>query len=723
MNFHEVFSKQAFFEDFVTFDNFAGFIVVREHIDNIPNSERLEEEKTYKFYAFLLRLLRGEDSPVVPKLNQLIFINVTLFDLVLERLEYLRSSDNLVEYVHPSFIDEVLSTSEDELEELNATSFHADSLVGQFLRKFVIGFHLMTFDQMIKFRDAFYDYYDAVRNQMDTSDASLFGHLSTNQVAKFSESIIKKVGQLGSMCPAQYDHLIESLRTFQKTHPDLATPHFTSHLIAMRQRNFTQAEAELYKAFEMVISGPVKDSTLAAICDPKPSEAWTGMTLAAVDMHHRLGHEHQARSFQRQALNQALETNDTVCLRQAKAAHDVLNSLGEPFRYETADTSTKGHVSTDLLLTELRCKLLKLLGTGASPQRILLTFFNSAVATQSEVLAIVLLDVAFVFAFYGHSILATTLLQCVVMIDCLRPCSISDEVLAMAISQLARAFAVSGSPAQAVRMLEEGASTIGQFDELSIFERARVETQLEQALRIGSDLNYCSRLVSNLALFCPWESNLRRACVELKRGNQPLAFHLLQIIAGTAEGLRTSIDFSDTLCSGRRGGADAVDAEEVSSSLPLLSHLPPTGGVAALVRFEVRARIAMADAFACINVFHEAIDQLERACTLSRRYHMNLFTDIATVMLAAVSHLARASGIAAVADDNLVHSEVFTSLFHQAEPSVRMHLTNLKFWLSLVTDNCTSQESWKAHLRESAVFFANIGDRGSLQKTVDIFVS
>lgn len=68
---------------------------------------------------------------------------------------------------------------------------------------------------------------------------------------------------------------------------------------------------------------------------------------------------------------------------------------------------------------------------------------------------------------------------------------------------------LKGSPAVAVQILKSASETIGLFGELAYFERARVETQLEQSFRMGRNLEHCARLVDNLALFCPWEAYLR----------------------------------------------------------------------------------------------------------------------------------------------------------------------------------------------------------------------
>nr|CDS15759.1 expressed conserved protein [Echinococcus granulosus] len=725
MNFHEDFSRQRFFRDFVTFNNFIGFVVAREYLDNVTKLVYSDEEKIYNFYKFLLKLLQGDDAFIIPCLTDPSCMNEMLSHLVLERIEILRNINCVVEYVHRSYTKKAFPRDAEELGDLKSVAFHQDSLVGQFLRKFAVGFHLQSFEQVTKFCNSFYAYYDSVTTQEKLPSVNLFWHLSSSQVVTFSKEIIARAGRLGSLSSSEFDLLVKKLQSYQENYPDLATPRFASHAVAMRQRNLSQAETNLFKAFEMAVSWPPADTSSAVAPEPRPVDAWTRMTLGAADMHHRFGHSLQARSFLHQALAQALETNDVLSLRHVKAAHDVINPMGEPFRYETAE-QTDGLLPSDLLLTELCCKLFKLIGTSIIPQKVLLTYFNSVVAPQSDALAIVLLTLASIFSVYGYRqvfslILGTALLQCVIIIDCLSPCSISDSVLSTSISQLARALAAAGLPNQAVQIIKSATETIGRFEEFAHFERARVETQLEQALRTGTDLGHCGRLINDLALFCPWEANLRRANLELKRGNQSLAIDILQALADRAESLRTSIGVSgDDDLHPHILYSEASD-EEVGNSFKVLEP-PRAGGVAALVRFEVRTRIAMTEILAFNGIFLEALNQLERALLLSRQYHMRTFANICTIMMATISSLEEVPVKSSLVDGTSIF-ETFTDICHQAEPAVVMHLTNMKLWLSLLAGYLNVEVTWKNRLREGATFFANIGDKYSLQKIVDIFAA
>ncbi|KAM7540586.1 hypothetical protein Aperf_G00000030436 [Anoplocephala perfoliata] len=496
---------------------------------------------------------------------------------------------------------------------------------------------------------------------------------------------------------------------------------YASHLVAMRQGNLTKAETNLFKAFEMAIALPQSEPQ-DALSERKLIDGWTRMTLGAVDMHYKFGQIPQARSYLHQALAQALETNDALALRFAKMAHEVLNPLGEPFRFRTTSMKpSETTISSDLLLAELRCKLYKLIGSAANPKEVLLTHFNSEIAPKSEALSTVLLDLAFVFSYYGYSIMATTLLQCVIIMDSLCPCSVSDSVLSLSISQLARVFAVNGSPAIAVQILKSASETIGLFGELAIFERARVETQLEQSFRMGYNLDHCSRLVDNLALFCPWEAYLRRANLELKKGNQSLAVDILQALVERAEKLRATTGFEkeEITCTEKLfRQSDDIDVETLVRTL----EPPSSGGGGALVQFEVRARIAVSEVFACNSIFLEAVKQLETALELSRQYHLRMLANTCIIMISTITSFSEVAVENPLPEDTSLF-EIFTEVCHQADPSLANNLINMKMWLSFLAGYPNVKETWKNHLQESAAFFGTIGDIPNLRRIKNILNS
>lgn len=87
MNYHELFTQHAQFRDFVTFNNFVGFVVAREYIENYAIIGPSDEQITYNFYKLLLKVLQGGDESIIPSIADHSCMSRTLSDLVIERFD------------------------------------------------------------------------------------------------------------------------------------------------------------------------------------------------------------------------------------------------------------------------------------------------------------------------------------------------------------------------------------------------------------------------------------------------------------------------------------------------------------------------------------------------------------------------------------------------------------------------------------------------------------
>ncbi|KAM3182151.1 hypothetical protein ACTXT7_012962, partial [Hymenolepis weldensis] len=685
MNYHELFSQGIQFKNVVTFNNFAGFVIAREYLENYYRIKHPDEVTQYNFYKFLLKIIQGSDESIINSIFDPDCMPTSLMHLVAERLQSFRNIDYLVAYVYRTAIKQVFARDTGEMEDPTLITFHLSSLVGQFMRKFVIAFHMMHFEQISNFINAFFAHYDIVRSPFNPESREddlnrQFLSAIFQQVEAYCEDIIVKCGRMGALTPAKLEKLILNLESFVKRYPDMYKARYALHLLAVRRGNLSEAESHLFKAFELAVSTP-KPEINDLVAERKLMDGWTRMTLGAADMHYRFNQIPQARCYLNQALAHALETNDVVGLRFAKMAHEVLNPLGEPFKFRTPDPTTAA-ASLDLQLAELRCKLFRLLGNGASPKEVLLTYFNSEIAAHSEAQSTLLLDLSFAFSYYGYNTMATTLLQCVIIMECLCPCATSDYVLALSISQMARVLALKGFPAVAVGMLKTATESIGLFSERAYFERARVETQLEQSFRMEINLDHCARLVSDLALFCPWESHLRRAKLELRRGNKSLALNILQGIAERSKELRSAAGFDkDEMTRSEKLFREEGD---INGEVLIRTLEPPlTGGAGALVLFEIRARIAMSELFACNDQYLEAMKQLDSALKLSQQNHLKVSENICVILIFTLVTLSDVALDNPLPEDMSIY-DIFTEVCHQAEPALAKNLINLKMWLSFV---------------------------------------
>nr|CDS26718.1 conserved hypothetical protein [Hymenolepis microstoma] len=718
MNYHELFSHGVQFKNVVTFNNFAGFVIAREYLENYYRIKHPDEVTQYNFYRFLLKIIQGSDESIINSIFDPDCVPSSLMHLIAEKLQTFRNIDYLVAYVNRNTIKQVFARDTGEMEDPTLITFHLSSLVGQFMRKFVIAFHMLHFDQISEFINAFYAHYDVVRSPFNPESRE--DNLNSfQQVEAYCEDIIVKSGRLGALTLSKLEKLILNLESFVKRYPDMFKARYALHLLAVRRGNLSEAESHLFKAFELAVSTP-KPELNDLVAERRLMDGWTRMTLGAADMHYKFNQIPQARCYLNQALAQALETNDVVGLRFARLAHEVLNPFGEPFKFRTPDP-TNAAASSDLKLAELRSKLFRLLGNGASPKEVILAYFNSEISAHAQAQSTLLLDLSFAFAYYGHSIMATTLLQCVINIECLCPCATSDYVLALSISQMARVIALRGFPAVAVSMLKTAAESIGLFSERAYFERARVETQLEQSFRMESNLDHCDRLVNDLALFCPWESHMRRAKLELRRGNKSLATDILQGIAERSRELRSTTGFDkDEITRSEKLFREAGD---INKEVLIKTLEPPlTGAAGALLLFEIRARIAMSELFACNGQYLEAMEQLVSALRLSQQHYLHVPKNICIILISTLVTLSDVALDNPLPEDLSIY-DVFTEVCHQAEPALAKNLINLKMWLLFVAGCPSVKESWKKHLQESAVFFGVTGDIFNLRRIKNILNS
>ncbi|VDO13432.1 unnamed protein product [Rodentolepis nana] len=735
MNYHELFSHAAQFRNVVTFNNFSGFVIAREYLENYYKIKHPDEVTQYNFYRFLLKIIQGSDESIINNIFDPNCVPSSLMHLIAEKLQTFRNIDYLVAYVNRNAIKQVFARDTGEMEDPTLITFHLSSLVGQFMRKFVIAFHMLHFDQISEFINAFYAHYDVVRSPFNPESGE--DNLNSfQQVEAYCEDIIEKSGLLGALSRSKLEKLILNLESFVKRYPDMFKARYALHLLAVRRGNLSEAESHLFKAFELAVSTP-KPELNDLVAERRFMDGWTRMTLGAADMHYKFNQIPQARCYLNQALAQALETNDVVCLRFVRMAHEVLNPFGEPFKFRTPDP-TNAPASSDLKLAELRNKLFRLLGNGGSPKeynygdelffqyvfyfpRVLLAYFNSEISAHPQAQSTLLLDLSFAFSYYGHSIMATTLLQCVINLECLCPCASSDYVLALSISQMARVIALRGLPAVAVNMLKTATESIGLFSERAYFERARVETQLEQSFRMESNLDHCDRLASDLALFCPWESHLRRAKLELRRGNKSLAMDILQGIAERARELRSTTGFDKDEVT--RSEKLFREAGDINKDVLIRTLEPPlTGAAGALLLFEIRARIAMSELFACNNQYLEAMKQLVSALRLSQQHYLHVPKNVCIILISTLVTLSDVALDNPLPEDLSIY-DVFTEICHQAEPALAKNLINLKMWLLFIAGCSNVKESWRKHLQESAVFFGVTGDIFNLRRIKNILVS
>ncbi|VDP88336.1 unnamed protein product [Echinostoma caproni] len=499
-----------------------------------------------------------------------------------------------------------------------------DSVFGLFLRKFALGFHHLSFEEMIRFMDLFFDAYDTiVQNSPPETKCRMTekfhfdapSALSTRKHAyEASTKIVNSIGQLGGRPQADVKKFDEILTMSKNLFPDLPAPYYAAHLLATRKRNLTEAESNLHAYVETRMAAGGLDKSMSNTC--------AYLSIAAAAMHLSFGQWQRSKCLEKEALKKALESECKAPLNHVR------------------------HVA----LAELRTSFWDMVDSGASAKDLLAMYFNSVVAMSPTYFALCLLDVATLWSLYGYPTLYAALLQCIVNADCLQPCPYSDAVLTTAFSGLIKEYNASGAVSEALEVTKACNRVLCRFVEKSLIHQASLQVELEQALRSRTDLSRCDRLINALRLCCPWEAAFYQAEVERCRGNPLTSHDLLQhVVDSVTERLGLSVDACDRFSIGLQSSS-AVNRQESKElpftrvQFPQFNRQIPVGGQVKLAQIGLRAHLALASR------------HLSRAAALAERYRLGL-GEVTVRLFHQV--------ISVQCGQNLTDSNDFNSIVHQ----------------------------------------------------------
>ncbi|GAA52810.1 hypothetical protein CLF_108855 [Clonorchis sinensis] len=508
-------------------------------------------------------------------------------------IDRIRDSFEAVNYIHPSDVKTLLLSSSVSLDEDDGFFPTRDSVFGLFLRKFALGFHHQSFEEMCKFKYSFLKAYDKATSfkrikypfaQPNSCNLQLLNSSTRTHTSETALQISSAVGQLGGRPGLDTKELDETFSRCKNLFPELPAPYYAAHLLAIRKRNISEAVDNLCSYFETRMASEWSDKGLKNTC--------AYMAVASANMHLSFGHWLRGKCLEKEALKKSLESESGASLNHLKITHSLLNTDTASFRYDS----------------QIPQRIINRMPVGSLPKgattqkRLFLLYFNSPVTMLPACFSICLLDIATVWSLYGYPILYTALLQCVINADCLQPCPMSDVVLSTAFAGMIKEFSASGAVNEALNLANCVETVICRFSEKSTIHQARLQVELEQALRSGVDLAQCDRLVNALRLCCPWEAALYQAEVERLRGNCVTSHDLLQHVVQSALCRLKSATIKTSEVTS--GAADSSTSRLNSSitfhvepfshlSIPVFDQHVPLGGIARLAQIAVRAQFAL----------------------------------------------------------------------------------------------------------------------------------
>ncbi|THD20468.1 hypothetical protein D915_008599 [Fasciola hepatica] len=639
MPFYDSFLTETGFVDCVTPTNFVLYILLREYIGSMmidsSLSQDLGEAKKDKVavYMFFYKRLRDfSPSPFSWLCDSSAPLSARLQALVRGRIERLRNVFEVLSYTHPNTLKSEIFSDYLCMEDEEKFVVMKDSVFGLFLRKFALGFHHLSFEEMVRFLDQFFEAYDTVlqnfrpESKFMMSEQSHFDKTSALSTRKHaleaSTKIVNSIGLLGGRPETDVKTLDDVLSLSRNLFPDLPAPYYAAHLLATRKRHLTEAESNLHAYVETRMAAAGLDKSMSNTC--------AYLSIAAAAMHLSFGQWQRSKCLEKEALKKSLESECKAPLNHIRVTHTLLSSNMEPFRYDGEIPSAKVPRSPHVALAEMRTGFWDMVDSGAPTKDLLTVHFNSAVAMSPTYFSLCLLDVATLWSLYGYPTLYAALLQCVVSADCLQPCPYSDIVLTTAFSGLIREYNAAGAITEALELTKACVQVLCRFAEKSVVRQAGLQVELEQAIRSQTDLSRCDRLINALRLCCPWEAALYQAEVERCRGN-PLTSHdlLHHVVDSVSERLGLSVDTSDRLSIARTSVASTGQTASKHAlfsrvQFPEFDRQIPVGGQAKLAQIGLRARLALVESLLSMGLCDQATKHLSRATALAERYRLEL---------------------------------------------------------------------------------------------------
>lgn len=642
--------------------NFILFTILREYLccqllDTCSEksiSSVLPESKT-DLYLLLYDMLReNSGSPFEPLFSTSSRLPSYLQALVRGRLERMRNYNEAVDYTYIVCLrSSVFIESPTDMDDGFIVT--KDSVFGVFMRKFSLGFHFQTFEQMVNFLDLFFEAYDTnLRDQIQCSSLDIFGFIQSfsrdkylisnrDHVLEISAKIADAVGRFGCKPNDNFHKYNKMLNLARQLYPDVPEIHYTSHKLAVEKRNLSEAEKELHSYFQTFMATNACGEDCSTIC------AFMAVSEAAMRLSFKQWNK--GKCFEKEALQKALESESKVPLCHVKVAHTLLNSSAEPFRYDDQLASKKLSKSNAIGLAEFRTQFWTMLDSRATPTQLLALYYNSPYAACGYYFAICLLDLANMWLFYGYPILSTTLSQCVINADNLKPCSYSDSVMTNSFANVIQQFNAAGSIGTALQLTNSCKSILCRFPGCSMITEAGLLVELKQNLRSAIDFDHCHRLVNALRLCCPWESGLWQAEVERKRGNYSACYELLCHVADCASSRRDHSDLSHPSAKSHFSKVQSKLASNVCIEndeadpfnhviLPVFPDYIPVGGLCKLAQVESRAYLCLAELYFSLGLYEHASEMISLANQLCEMYHLDLGSKIGQLLAYAV-HLQK----------------------------------------------------------------------------------
>ncbi|CAG9773305.1 unnamed protein product [Ceutorhynchus assimilis] len=195
-----------------------------------------------------------------------------------------------------------------------------NSVIGHFLRRFIVYFETLNFSEVSGLYQAFIRFYEEWKKESQNSLSTVVSsqeewrldekQWSRRQAELFlaTQAALLQNDEEKALPPHELQNKISSIL---KSNPDLAESHFMAFLNYLRVEEFCGAIQSLFHCFDRRTNTDVK-----CYNDEKSKEQrYAALNLAI--LHHHFGYTKEALASLREAIKIAHEANDNLCLQHA----------------------------------------------------------------------------------------------------------------------------------------------------------------------------------------------------------------------------------------------------------------------------------------------------------------------------------------------------------------------------------------------------------------------
>ncbi|XP_066256447.1 anaphase-promoting complex subunit 5 isoform X2 [Euwallacea similis] len=294
--------------------------------DDMANTSIAEKVKIRKSFCILaLKLLQGPDLSLMDLKKLFTPFNVLSslsekFDRNLKNLRHCGIGGLL------DIVDELKQVLNGDPNQTDKSSLEANavvaknSVIGYFLRRFIVFFEKLSFGEVTRLFQAFVRYYDdwvkGVQSIMLILQLKVDNwyieekQWSRRQAELFlaTQAALVQNNEDKALSPQDLQTRISNIL---KSNPDLAEAHFMSYLNYLRVEEFCGAMQSLFHCFDRRTNLDVKYYS-----DEKSKEhRYAALNLAI--LHHHFGYTAEALASLKEAIKTAHEVNDNLCLQHA----------------------------------------------------------------------------------------------------------------------------------------------------------------------------------------------------------------------------------------------------------------------------------------------------------------------------------------------------------------------------------------------------------------------